>query len=185
MLNLWHTTKGWVAGTVAFVACPCHLPITLPLLIALTAGTAFGTWLENNTLTVGFISTVVFIGGVVLAFRWIGQSNVFQADTLEAQSIPSRKQINASSSSAPTLLPVVTLITSSACKSCQGAKTVWQQAQQQADFQFEEVDIASSKGRNLAVQHNIFSTPVTLVNNEVVIRGQPRLRDALAALNLK
>jgi mercuric ion transport protein len=73
MLQTWHLIKGYVAGAVAFVACPCHLPITLPLLIVLTAGTAFGTWLENNTLTVGVILTIIFIGGIVLAFKWVGE----------------------------------------------------------------------------------------------------------------
>ena len=74
MLKTWHFIKGYVAGAVAFVACPCHLPITLPLLIALTAGTAFGTWLGNNTLTVAVILTVVFVGGIALAFKWVGEN---------------------------------------------------------------------------------------------------------------
>lgn len=28
---MWLTIRGYVAGVVAVVACPCHLPITLPL----------------------------------------------------------------------------------------------------------------------------------------------------------
>jgi len=73
MLRIWHTIKGSVAGIVAFIACPCHLPITLPLLISLTAGTAFSAWLASNTLLVGVISTVVFFGGAALALKWFSQ----------------------------------------------------------------------------------------------------------------
>lgn len=71
MLQIWHTVRGVIAGAVAFVACPCHLPITLPLLITLTAGTTVGVWLEQNTVTIASISTVIFIGGTILAFKWI------------------------------------------------------------------------------------------------------------------
>ena len=65
--------KAYIASVVAFIACPCHLPLTLPLLIALTAGTAFSTWLANNVFLVGAISTVIFIGGLALAFKWFNQ----------------------------------------------------------------------------------------------------------------
>ena len=65
--------KAYIASVGAFIACPCHLPLTLPLLISLTAGTAFSTWLTHNTLLVVVISTVVFIGGLALAFKWFNQ----------------------------------------------------------------------------------------------------------------
>ena len=67
--------KAYVAGIVAFITCPCHLPITLPLLISLTAGTAFSAWLAapGTLLLVGAISTVAFIGGLALAFKWSTQ----------------------------------------------------------------------------------------------------------------
>ena len=65
--------KASVAGVVAFIACPCHLPLTLPLLISLTARTAFGAWLAQNIVLVGVIATVAFIGGLALAFKWFTQ----------------------------------------------------------------------------------------------------------------
>ena len=65
--------KAYIASVVAFIACPCHLPLTLPLLISLTAGTAFGAWLTHNTLLVVILSTVVFSGGLALAFMWFSQ----------------------------------------------------------------------------------------------------------------
>ncbi len=73
MLKAWHTIRGYLAGVAAFIACPCHLPLTLPLLISLTAGTAFGAWLVQNTILVGAISTVAFIGGLALALKWFAQ----------------------------------------------------------------------------------------------------------------
>ncbi len=73
MLKTWHTIRGYLAGVAAFIACPCHLPLTLPLLISLTAGTAFSAWLAQNTILVGVISTIAFIGGLALAFKWFNQ----------------------------------------------------------------------------------------------------------------
>ncbi|GAB4407293.1 MAG: hypothetical protein Fur0044_00090 [Anaerolineae bacterium] len=178
MLQIWRVAKGYIAGTVAFVTCPCHLPITLPLLIALTVGTAFGAWLENNAVTVGLISTVIFIGGAVLAFKWIGESTVFSRNS----SISPTSEILSFSTHSE--MPTVTLLTSGACASCREARTIWQQARQQADFQFEEVDIISARGRELAAKHNIFSTPVMLVNGRIAVRGTPNLSEALALVQI-
>ncbi len=66
--------KGYLMGGLALIACPCHLPITLPILVALTAGTAFSAWLSNNFLTFAGVSTVIFVGALVLAFKWTGRS---------------------------------------------------------------------------------------------------------------
>jgi len=68
----WEQFRGYVAGVVAFVTCPCHLPIIWPILLTLTAGTAFGAWLAANMLLVGIMMTVTFLGGLVLAFKWVG-----------------------------------------------------------------------------------------------------------------
>ena len=84
MLYTWHTIKGWVVAALAFVACPCHLPITLPLLITLTTGTALGTWLAHNAITAAFISTLIFIGGIILAFKWISESNSVQKSSMKS-----------------------------------------------------------------------------------------------------
>ncbi|SRR5712692_10218974 len=72
---VWHNIKVSVASVVAFIACPCHLPFTLPLLISLTAGTAFGAWLAapRNLVLVGVISTVIFASGLALALEWSRQ----------------------------------------------------------------------------------------------------------------
>jgi len=69
----WHRTRSWLAGVLALVACPCHLPVSLPLLISLTAGTAFSIWLARNILLAGVLSTAVFAGGLALALKWSNQ----------------------------------------------------------------------------------------------------------------
>lgn len=66
-----HTLKGYLAGAIALIACPCHLPITLPLLIGLTAGTALSAWLAGNSVLAAVFFTAVFLGGGVLAWRWL------------------------------------------------------------------------------------------------------------------
>ncbi len=70
---LWQKIRSGVMLVVSAITCPCHLPLTLPLLISLTAGTAFGAWLAQNTVLVGVIATVAFIGGLALAFKWSAQ----------------------------------------------------------------------------------------------------------------
>ncbi len=73
MQKSWQSIKGYVMSGLAFISCPCHLPITLPLLVVATAGTAFSAWLQNNFFTVGGASTVIFVGSLVLALRWSGR----------------------------------------------------------------------------------------------------------------
>jgi hypothetical protein len=49
------TITGYLLGATAFVACPCHLPITLPLLLALLGGTSVGAFVAGN-------QTVIVLG---------------------------------------------------------------------------------------------------------------------------
>ena len=65
--------KGFAAGLVALAACPCHLLLTIPALVLLTSGTAFGVWLIANQWFVRTASTLLFVGGPLLAFFWLGR----------------------------------------------------------------------------------------------------------------
>ena len=58
---------------VGFIACPCHLPITLPIAISLTAGTVAGAWLANNVLLIGGVFTALFLAGLGFGFRWLSK----------------------------------------------------------------------------------------------------------------
>ena len=70
--NMWNRIRGYVATGVVLILCPCHLVLTLPLLLSLTAGTAAGAFLEKNYYAVIAVSIIVFFGGLILAVRWLG-----------------------------------------------------------------------------------------------------------------
>lgn len=72
-MSIWHQVKGWVAVITAFVACPCHLPITLPLILSLTAGTGLGAWIANNRDLFVALLTVYFLAGLGLGFYWFNK----------------------------------------------------------------------------------------------------------------
>ena len=59
---------GAVLAVTGFLACPCHLIITLPLLASLLAGTALGSFLTHNTGLVYTGAGVYFV--VVLALGY-------------------------------------------------------------------------------------------------------------------
>ncbi len=52
------------------LVCPCHLPLTLPLLVALFGGTALGTWLSTHTGLVIGLSTGYFLAAIALGI-WL------------------------------------------------------------------------------------------------------------------
>ena len=67
---------GGIALTVTgFLACPCHLIITLPLLLSLLAGTALGSFLSHNTglvyagASIYFVVTLALGGSLLLGSK--------------------------------------------------------------------------------------------------------------------
>jgi thiol-disulfide isomerase/thioredoxin len=163
MLNIWHQFKGYVVAGVALVACPCHLPLTLPIFLALTAGTALGGWVAANTTLIYITFGVLFAGGLVLASKWL----MFN----QPAAIPK--------SEGPAN---VVLVSSRTCSSCADTAGLWESLRQDYQFRFQKVDITSGKGRSLAAKYNILSTPTTLVNGQVAFRGVPNRRQAVAAV---
>jgi glutaredoxin len=169
MNERWQKFKGYLAGAVALIACPCHLPITFPLLLSLTAGTALGSWLEGKFALVFAVSAAIFIGGLVLAsksFTHVGR--------IADQAHQGSRIANPAHEEAIT----VTLLTSSTCKSCSRAARVWEQVALSHSLQIETVEINSPRGRELAARHNIFTTPATLIGERVVLRGVPTVEKA-------
>jgi mercuric ion transport protein len=57
---------GVVLTVTGFLACPCHLIITLPLLISLLAGTAVGSFLSRNTVLVYTGAGIYFVVALAL-----------------------------------------------------------------------------------------------------------------------
>jgi mercuric ion transport protein len=54
---------GFLAVT-GFLACPCHLVITLPLAAALLGGTALGGWIATHQGAILVGATIYFIGAL-------------------------------------------------------------------------------------------------------------------------
>jgi hypothetical protein len=48
---------------MSFLACPCHLPLTLAVLAVVLGGTAVGALLGDHTLLAGVIITSVWVAG--------------------------------------------------------------------------------------------------------------------------
>ncbi|MCH7588415.1 MAG: thioredoxin family protein [Chloroflexi bacterium] len=165
MHKSWHAIKGYGMSALAFISCPCHLPITLPLLVAVTAGTAFSAWLQNNFLPIGAGSTLIFIASLVLALRWSRRPTRVVAN--QRHSDPAK----------------VVLVTSRRCESCEVAADLWADLASDNQFQFQEVLISSKAGRSLAARHNILRTPTTIIDGNVAFKDVPERDRALLALN--
>jgi mercuric ion transport protein len=69
--NIWYRVRGYLAAGLALIACPCHLVVTLPLILSVTAGTGVGVYIKQNLGVVIAVSIIAFIGGLALASRWL------------------------------------------------------------------------------------------------------------------
>ena len=56
---------GGVLVVTGFIACPCHLVITLPLILGVLGGTGLGAFLSDNQGLVYSVATGYFIVGLV------------------------------------------------------------------------------------------------------------------------
>ena len=62
---------GVVLTVTGFLACPCHLIITLPLLISLLAGTALGSFLSRNIGLVYTGAGIYFVVALALGVSFL------------------------------------------------------------------------------------------------------------------
>lgn len=60
MSRVW----GGVLTVTGFVACPCHLPFTLPLVLGVLGGTGLGSFIGANTGLIYGVFTGYFIAGI-------------------------------------------------------------------------------------------------------------------------
>lgn len=182
MDTLWFKVRGYVSAAVALVACPCHLPLTLPLLLALTAGTALGGLLRQNIWLIYGTSTVLFVGGLYFAGQWLLDPDKSDTRTLERRRPSDQRRTPTPRAASENGRPMVTLVHTPNCSTCPQVQTLWRELQVEADFDYEEVTVTSERGRELAARYNMMSTPVTLINGEVAFRGEPVRDEALAAV---
>jgi hypothetical protein len=57
---------GWILAITGVLACPCHLPLTLPFLLAVLGGTALGSILQQKTDLVVAVATAYFLAAIGL-----------------------------------------------------------------------------------------------------------------------
>lgn len=82
MSGLWRKIRIGFAVAVAVVACPCHLPLTVPLILAATGGTLFGLGAAQIYGPLFIVFAVLFVGGLYFSFLWIdGKSKAAECKT--------------------------------------------------------------------------------------------------------
>jgi hypothetical protein len=61
--------RWWLA--LSFLACPCHLPLTLAVLASVLGGTALGAVLRDHVLLAGVVISAGWVIGTANGFRLI------------------------------------------------------------------------------------------------------------------
>ncbi len=69
----WQKIRSGTMFVISFIACPCHLPITLPLALVLLAGTPAAIWIAQHTNWVYGGMIILFLFSLTLGFRWMSQ----------------------------------------------------------------------------------------------------------------
>ena len=74
-MNYWQKIRSGVMFVVSFITCPCHLPLTLPPVLVLLAGTPAAVWITQNVSWVYGGMTILFLVSLAFGLRWMGQAN--------------------------------------------------------------------------------------------------------------
>lgn len=85
-----------------FIACPCHLPLTLPLLLGLLGGTGIGGFVATHTELVYGIATGYFIVAIGAGIYLWGRKRSTQRQMVcEVDSMRQVKQLCTPGSGCP------------------------------------------------------------------------------------
>jgi glutaredoxin len=77
----------------------------------------------------------------------------------------------------------VQIITTKSCPYCPSAKKVWQDVKKEHNFEYEELDAFSDRGRDLVEKFGIMSVPTTIIDGRVAFTGVPDKKKAEAAVS--
>lgn len=77
----------------------------------------------------------------------------------------------------------VTLLVADWCPVSLKAEDLWRGLSKIGVFEYEEVDISSPAGRQLAKTHSIDSVPVTFIDGNIAFHGLPDRNDAEKRIN--
>lgn len=94
--------SGWFLIATGFLACPCHLVVTLPLALALLSGTAVGAFLAQNEGLVFGVAFIYFLAALGMGFFLMNFKSRAAAEVCSeckpetqetlAQSVPTRRE---------------------------------------------------------------------------------------------
>lgn len=59
------TPVGWFLAVTGFLACPCHLVITLPFTAALLGVTVLEGWIAGHQGTILAVAGIYFLGALI------------------------------------------------------------------------------------------------------------------------
>lgn len=76
----------------------------------------------------------------------------------------------------------VTLVYAEWCTACPAAIRFWSSLRDEIAFEYEEIDIDSPAGRELAKRHQISSVPTTLIDGRAYFVGTPEKLRAISIL---
>jgi len=80
---------------------------------------------------------------------------------------------------------IVQLLYTERCPNCPPAKELFRNLKKNYEFEYEEIDAMSEKGRELAIKHNIRAVPTILIDDKIVFIGAPSKDKAIAAIKKK
>ena len=64
----------WVVGS--FILCPCHLPITLAVIVAVLSGTALGALVRGHLYVAGGIISTAWLAGTLYGFNLMRRARI-------------------------------------------------------------------------------------------------------------
>lgn len=69
--TMTNKVKGYLLLITGFIACPCHLIITAPIILGIVGGTALGVFLTRNAILIIALLAIYFIVALVFGFRYL------------------------------------------------------------------------------------------------------------------